>query len=229
MNMPNLPMFLNDHPLCLLRDLTNSPYAFGAYGAHDVSEVLVRFKLYTRPADPDRVSGNDPKPPEYNERAEVTATLGEVLKWQSVTEMRSALGALVEEDVAMSNLLSDGDFHRYIPTMDFACSGMMSPGVLAQLRNIVGPVDMTLFSTGRSFHGYSGTLLTHKQWTMWLGEMLNLNTPNETVVDARWIGHSLHRAQSWLRLTCASSAYRSMPREYMLVSNASPFAGLREA
>jgi len=76
-------------------------------------------------------------------------------------------------------------------------------------------VDITLYSSGQSMHGYYFCLVDEKDWYKYLGRLLLCNPPfdsNDQLVDSRWVGHSLEHGFSALRWTCNSGIYQSLPQ-----------------
>ena len=69
-----------------------------------------------------------------------------------------------------------------------------------------------IFDSGKSYHGYSTTLLTQQEWVYFMGSLLLSNLPNEEqIVDTRWIGHSLRVGESGLRWSHNTSFYGKVP------------------
>lgn len=70
-----------------------------------------------------------------------------------------------------------------------------------------------IFKSGRSFHGYHATLLTHKLWCEYLGDLLLLNKKNSEhdIIDTRWIGHCIKQGFASLRLSTNTKAYKIIP------------------
>ncbi len=63
-------------------------------------------------------------------------------------------------------------------------------------------LNLHLFQSGRSFHGYSPCLISDSEWIKWMGSLLLLNEKGKfkNMVDDRWIGHRLiygHAALRW--------------------------------
>jgi hypothetical protein len=74
-----------------------------------------------------------------------------------------------------------------------------------------------VYSSGRSFHVYYPTLITHDEWVRFMGSALLLNmTHHAPVVDQRWVGHRLIGGYAALRWSCNTKTYRSMPERVLL-------------
>ncbi|WP_428999587.1 hypothetical protein [Stenotrophomonas maltophilia] len=68
------------------------------------------------------------------------------------------------------------------------------------------------YDSGRSFHGYGDSLISHEHWHKMMGLLLLLNAPGvEPIVDPRWVGHRLLAGYATLRWTCNSDYYVKMP------------------
>ncbi|WP_162932148.1 primase 1D-like protein [Solimonas sp. K1W22B-7] len=103
---------------------------------------------------------------------------------------------------------------NHIPMIDFSPS-KINARHFDLMREILGRSvfqTLSLFSSGRSFHGYTSQLLTPSQWQDFMGRLLLLNEPTkEPLVDARWIGHRLISGYAALRWTANSSHYAGAP------------------
>lgn len=107
----------------------------------------------------------------------------------------------------------DGIYH--IPMVDFAevDSTELLLSKMQTVRQSL-PVDITLYNSGRSVHGYYFCLIDEKDWYRYLGRLLLNNPPrnsNREFMDSRWIGHSLENGFSALRWSCNSGVYKSLP------------------
>jgi hypothetical protein len=92
--------------------------------------------------------------------------------------------------------LGSGD-SMHIPMMDFACpcSNPNANAVLKMLQ-IVGQHDGILAESGRSYHFYGASLLTHENWIDFMARNL-LFAP---FADPRYIAHRLADGQCRLRI-----------------------------
>jgi hypothetical protein len=113
-----------------------------------------------------------------------------------------------------SSIEIDSGETLHIPMID------MSTGSLAQLEKVRPLLGDILFSTfswfksGRSYHGYGGTLIDQKEWTSQMGKLLLVNQIGmPPTVDPRWVGHRLIAGYSSLRWTNNTSHYIDTPKK----------------
>ena len=124
-------------------------------------------------------------------------------------------------ELAINSRVRDGrgrTFH--IPMIDFVgrnVRALSSPRFMEVVgRNVAKSFEY--FDSGRSFHAYSGRLMTGGEWVKFMGRLLLLNFPNEEpVVDARWIGHRLLGGYSSLRWSRNSEHYLMEPQAVQAV------------
>ena len=95
---------------------------------------------------------------------------------------------------------------RHIPQIDFAC--LQSPHnfrrSLGCLRHFVKAKPGYLLKSGRSYHYYGLSLLTERQWQIFIGNCLLCNAVGKkSVVDARWFAYSMRRGFSNLRIVAS--------------------------
>lgn len=103
----------------------------------------------------------------------------------------------------------------HIPMIDFAAEGGLSGEIVDRLRLFVPkPValNMAVYESGRSFHAYSTSLLSPKEWLQFMGRLLLVN-PRGTreFVDSRWVGHRLIGGFCALRWSNNSGLYLGEP------------------
>lgn len=102
---------------------------------------------------------------------------------------------------------------QHIPMIDFA--GSLSATKLSTIDALFPKemlAELVIFRSGKSFHGYVPTLISHEEWHRFCGLLLLMNLPNaEPVIDARWIGHRLRGGFSALRWSCHSNSYTICP------------------
>jgi hypothetical protein len=110
--------------------------------------------------------------------------------------------------------LQDGEV-RHIPMIDF--TNTRSPATASRrtryLTQRLG-VEIELYQSGNSLHGYYYTLVREEEWYQFLGSLLLCNLPNqiaEDVIDARWVGHSLNHGFSALRWSKHTDQYKQIP------------------
>lgn len=122
-----------------------------------------------------------------------------------------------------SKVLRNGKAY-HIPMVDFVHTGPI-PALLTRMEPVrrVLPVDLTLYHSGRSLHGYFFCLIEEGKWYTYLGSLLLCNNPGAELTDSRWIGHSLEHGFSALRWSCNSDLYESLPEAVDL----GPYLGIQ--
>ncbi len=111
----------------------------------------------------------------------------------------------------MHSTLTQGRRIKHVPMIDFAVKPGMAAEVITWTDHHLG-IDLQLFDSGRSFHGYGIRPISETQWVRLMGLLLLGNAPNrEPVVDARWIGHRLLAGYSSLRWSNNSTHYTRWP------------------
>ena len=109
----------------------------------------------------------------------------------------------------------------HVPMIDFA-TPCLEREELRLLRHILGrqiACSLLYFSSGRSYHGYSTTLLGPKCWREFMGKLLLLNLPGRSpLVDVRWVGHRIIAGYGTLRWSANSEHYLQVPRSYRPVA-----------
>lgn len=111
-------------------------------------------------------------------------------------------------------ILKDRIYH--IPMADFAHVESVET-LIVKTRAVCQslPVEISLYESGRSKHGYFFCLIGEKDWYKYLGRLLLCNPPfdsNGQIIDSRWVGHSLEHGFSALRWSCNSGIYQSLPQ-----------------
>lgn len=113
----------------------------------------------------------------------------------------------------------------HLPMIDFSCEGSLSTNVIDRIRTFIPKkmfVKLNYFKSGRSYHAYSTTLLTPKEWTHFMGRLLLVNPKiGNEIVDSRWIGHRLIGGYSSLRWSNNTGQYLAMPSKINHVSPSS--------
>lgn len=97
---------------------------------------------------------------------------------------------------------------RHIPQIDFACS--CSSRNLRRSRECVRRFarrkDGYILASGRSYHYYGTSLLTEREWEVFIGSCILCNAAEGgAVVDTRWFAYSMRRGFSNLRVTASKS------------------------
>lgn len=127
-------------------------------------------------------------------------------------EMSRLTGA---QELALHSRVIYKDRIYHIPMVDFAEAGSTELLVskMRAVRHSLS-VDIALYNSGRSVHGYYFCLVDEKDWYRYLGRLLLCNPTsdsNREFIDSRWIGHSLEQEFSALRWSCNSAIYKSVP------------------
>jgi acid stress-induced BolA-like protein IbaG/YrbA len=111
---------------------------------------------------------------------------------------------------------------RHIPMIDFIGDAAKF-FVDGRSRDIVGHKiydEMIAYSSGRSLHGYSLTLLSPGEWVAYMARLLLVDFPGEPgLIDHRWIGHRLNGGYSALRWSANSSEYLALPKRFDLLTS----------
>jgi hypothetical protein len=119
------------------------------------------------------------------------------------------------QELALHSRVTHKNRIYHIPMVDFA--EVDSIELLLSKMHAVRqslPVDITLYNSGRSVHGYYFCLIDEKDWYRYVGRLLLCNPPSDSkreFIDSRWIGHSLEHGFSALRWSCKSGIYKSLP------------------
>jgi hypothetical protein len=113
-----------------------------------------------------------------------------------------------------SNVLVGGRvFH--IPMIDFSLEKVEAGEIFDRLNKYLPKkilLNLAIYSSGRSFHAYSTTLLGPKEWIEFMGRILLVNPRSCTdVIDSRWVGHRLIGGFGALRWSNNSGSYLSLP------------------
>lgn len=150
------------------------------------------------------------------ERLKQELTPGHEIAVSSRVEMKCSCG-----DCDWNDCLS---YSVHIPMIDFdrdAPHANVSKA-LADLEKEWKPLfkdfKLHLFSSGHSYHAYAtGALLDYSLWKKWLSDLLLVDPANARVrvIDTRWVGFSLGKGWTALRLTAntkSSSEIKGMER-----------------
>jgi hypothetical protein len=121
---------------------------------------------------------------------------------------------------------------RHIPMIDF--KGKVGLSDLERVAEIAVDFhchEMAAYFSGRSFHFYGFTLLTHEEWIRFMGRVLLLNLPGRpALVDARWVGHRLLAGYSSLRWSQNTEHYTQSPEiRYFRSPNSSDWNRVKSA
>src|SRR5437588_7190831 len=94
------------------------------------------------------------------------------------------------QELALHSRVVQNDRIFHIPMVDFAHVDslkilLIKTGIVRQSL----PVDIALYDSGQSMHGYYFCLIDEKDWYKYLGRLLLCNPPfnlNDQLVDSRW-------------------------------------------
>ncbi|WP_419964619.1 hypothetical protein [Roseateles rivi] len=106
---------------------------------------------------------------------------------------------------------TSGQF-MHIPLIDMSTG---SAAQLEKLRPFLGDLfnEFHWYTSGRSFHGYSATVVNFERWASIMGFLLLANQKGlPPTVDPRWIGHRLIAGYSALRWTKNTKHYLEVPQ-----------------
>jgi hypothetical protein len=185
---------INEHPVHLVKRFASAGFGDQLEFTYSRYEVAAPGHQATARRSPVlRVFAHDLTPDWLKDRlAELGPT--EELAWHSWVE-RKGVG-----------------FH--IPMIDF--QGRPTGPKLSELEcHLQAEMNLSFsfFETGRSFHGYSVSLIPEYAWTHYLGQLLLMNgNDGPTIVDTRWVGHALIRGFAALRWSHNTDRYHAMPR-----------------
>lgn len=120
-----------------------------------------------------------------------------------------------DQELAIHSIVKINGKSFHIPLIDFSLRSDPSVDVYLRMKNFLPKnlfQTMAIFSSGRSFHGYSLTLLSPKNWHDFMGRLLLIN-PKDTadIIDSRWIGHRLIGGHGSLRWSNNSGTYLATP------------------
>lgn len=99
--------------------------------------------------------------------------------------------------------LENGSFN-HIPMIDFSSNVMGNLLKVKEVLTKVGEEKGFVLASGRSYHYYGANLLTQEEWVIFMAKCLLINSRDETVINSRYIGHSLFDGYCGLRLTSSS-------------------------
>lgn len=110
---------------------------------------------------------------------------------------------------------------RHIPMIDFSIENDIDRDTFFRLRYIIDKKilnSLVFYSSGRSFHAYSTTLISNSEWKDFMAKLLLINQSNcqKPIIDIRWIGHRLLSGYSTLRWSNNSGKYLQEPKRYDL-------------
>jgi hypothetical protein len=134
-------------------------------------------------------------------------------------------GALLQEgwELALNSIVKDvRGRSKHIGMIDFVGRPPIDD-ILDRVRTMVGrnaSLNMQLYDSGRSIHGYVTELIGPSEWHKFLGRLLLMNSVgSEPIIDARWIGHRLLGGYAALRWSANSRQHSQTPRLIKQIPN----------
>lgn len=119
------------------------------------------------------------------------------------------------QELALHSSVRINGRNWHIPMIDFSLENMMTLDVFDRMSRYLQKslmLNMAVYSSGRSFHAYSATLLSPMEWHNFMGRLLLINPRNaDVIVDARWVGHRLIGGFGSLRWSNNSGRYLGLP------------------
>lgn len=147
-----------------------------------------------------------------DEREQMSVS-GDDLTPEWVERVVSSLRSDQELAIHSNVRLSGRNYH--IPMIDFSLEKGMSQNVFDRMSRYLPKtlmLNMAAFASGRSFHAYSTTLLSPREWYDFMGRVLLVNPRDgDSVVDTRWVGHRLIGGYGSLRWSNNSGQYLGLP------------------
>lgn len=120
-----------------------------------------------------------------------------------------------DQELALHSSIQINGRNWHIPMIDFSLEKQMPRSVFDRMSCYLPKslmLNMAVYSSGRSFHAYSTTLLSPKEWRDFMGRLLLINPRNtDAIVDTRWIGHRLIGGFGSLRWSNNSGHYLGLP------------------
>lgn len=139
-------------------------------------------------------------------------------KEASVEFFKNKIGSLNEsQELAFHSNFKYKGRNYHLPLVDFSTEEWNAGEVIDRFIRFVGKdvvLNMRVYNSGRSFHGYSNLFLSPKEWIKYMGGLLLVNQKEkDDIVDARWVGHRLIGGYSSLRLSNNTKYYKSIPHQ----------------
>lgn len=148
----------------------------------------------------------------FDEREFLTLS-GDVLTEERVSREIATLRP--DQELAMHSNVRIKGKNLHIPMIDFSIEDSVDGEVFDRMSRYLPKaimLNMAVYTSGRSFHAYSTTLLGTKEWFDFMGRLLLINPHNQPdIVDSRWIGHRLIGGFGSLRWSNNSGQYLGLP------------------
>ena len=141
------------------------------------------------------------------------AVLGSDLSEERVSRELASLRP--DQELAIHSTVQVKGKNLHIPMIDFSVEDAVTGAVFDRMSRYLPKaimLNMAVYASVRSFHAYSTTLLTPREWLEFMGRLLLINPPRRPdIVDSRWIGHRLIWGFGSLRWSNNSGQYVGLP------------------
>lgn len=184
-----------DHPFCLIKQLVKDS------SIYTLSKYIYLPDSVTDEREFFKVKGND-----FNQNF--------------VFDHLKNLNA--DQELAFHSIIKDSHGKiKHIPMIDFTIEDEISRDTYYRLKYLLEKNifnNLVFYSSGRSFHAYSTTLISNKEWQVFMGRLLLVNPKDadNSIIDTRWVGHRLLSGYSTLRWSNNSGKYLQLPEKYNL-------------
>ncbi|MDI5933625.1 hypothetical protein [Halomonas kalidii] len=119
------------------------------------------------------------------------------------------------QELAFHSLFIRKGRKYHVPMVDFSIKEWEKDYVISRMLRLIGKrvvTNMAVYDSGRSFHGYSKSILSPKEWLEFMGRLLLVNpSGEEEIIDSRWVGHRVIGGYSSLRLSNNTHQYVKLP------------------
>jgi len=148
----------------------------------------------------------------FDERQVMKVSASEINSDWLESELHS-LGERQELAINSITMIKNRKYH--IPMIDFMCKELSGTDMFDRMRYYLPHkiiTNMAIYHSGTSYHAYSNTLITPKEWLDFMYRLLLVNRPHEDeIIDSRWIAHRLMGGYGSLRWSNNSSLYKGSP------------------
>lgn len=120
-----------------------------------------------------------------------------------------------DQELAFHSAVRIGGKLWHVPMIDFSVEKGMPDKIFDRMSQYLPKsvmLSMGIFASGRSFHAYSLSLLSSREWYDFMGRLLLINPRSgQALIDTRWIGHRLIGGFGSLRWSNNSGQYAGLP------------------
>ncbi|WP_417657095.1 hypothetical protein [Pseudidiomarina aestuarii] len=186
---------LNKHPIVWVDDFLRKSLAYGAID-HSFQMEFSRYRYAPQTLEDSRTEFRLP-----------IDSFRESLIIEYLANLHST------EELALHSKITGFGVELHIPMVDFGYKGE-DPSKSDVLQSFCKywRMDLAIYSSGRSYHGYGNRLLGKQEWVKFMGSLLLLNIPGKNkFIDERWIGHRLLGGYASLRWSNNTSQYKKYP------------------